>query len=82
MHRTVLRHEKIALQRCQSCCSDYHCPFCGPKVFKPTMERHVATVVHCCLSLICHLAGQKGLDVLAADSYVLACWNPPHCVDF
>ncbi|XP_058629383.1 uncharacterized protein LOC131539083 [Onychostoma macrolepis] len=41
MHRTVLRHEKIALQRCQSCCSDYHCPFCGPKVFKPTMERHV-----------------------------------------
>lgn len=41
MHRTVLRHEKTALQRCQSCCSNYHCPFCGPKVFKPITERHV-----------------------------------------
>ncbi|XP_016305323.1 uncharacterized protein LOC107660517 [Sinocyclocheilus anshuiensis] len=41
MHRTVLRHEKITLQRCQSCCSNYHCPFCRPKVFKPAMERHV-----------------------------------------
>ncbi|KAL1261246.1 hypothetical protein QQF64_006511 [Cirrhinus molitorella] len=40
MHRTVLRHEKIALQRCQSC-SNYHCPFCGPDVFKPTMELHI-----------------------------------------
>ncbi|XP_058614543.1 uncharacterized protein LOC131529049 [Onychostoma macrolepis] len=40
-----------------------------------------ATVANCCLSLICHLAGQKGLDVLAVDSYVLACWSPPHCVD-
>ncbi|XP_067285677.1 uncharacterized protein [Pseudorasbora parva] len=40
-----------------------------------------ATVVNCCLSLICHLAGEKGLDVLAVDSNVLACWSPPHCVD-
>ncbi|KAF4118983.1 hypothetical protein G5714_001034 [Onychostoma macrolepis] len=40
-----------------------------------------ATVANCCLSLICHLAGQKGSDVLAVDSYVLACWSPPHCVD-
>ncbi|KAL1277203.1 hypothetical protein QQF64_023876 [Cirrhinus molitorella] len=40
-----------------------------------------ATVANCCLSLICHLAGQKGLDVLAVDSYVLACWSPPHCID-
>ncbi|XP_073671172.1 uncharacterized protein [Paramisgurnus dabryanus] len=40
-----------------------------------------ATVVNCCLSLICYLARQKGLDVLAVDSYVLACWSPPHCLD-
>ncbi|XP_059409379.1 uncharacterized protein LOC132143274 [Carassius carassius] len=56
MHRTVLlRDEKIALQRCQSCCSNYHCPFCGPKVFKPTMNLHVVEN-HVCnhLSLAVH----------------------------
>ncbi|KAG1958031.1 hypothetical protein F2P79_006441 [Pimephales promelas] len=41
MHRTVLRHEQVVIQRCQSCCCNYHCPFCGPKVFKPTTELHV-----------------------------------------
>lgn len=41
MHKTVLRHGQISLQRCQGCCSNYHCPYCGPKVFKPTRELHV-----------------------------------------
>ncbi|KAM4620077.1 uncharacterized protein ACJ7VT_006802 [Polymixia lowei] len=37
-HITVQRGEEgPALQRCSECCKMFHCPFCKPSVFRPTV---------------------------------------------
>ncbi|XP_073671205.1 uncharacterized protein [Paramisgurnus dabryanus] len=64
MHRTVLRHGQIVLQRCQSCCSNYHCPFCGPKVFKPTTNFHMVKN---------HVSNHLSLAVQHEDFLIVKC---------
>ncbi|XP_017328541.1 uncharacterized protein LOC108268219 isoform X1 [Ictalurus punctatus] len=40
-HVTIQNGGPIQLAKCVQCCSKYHCPFCKPEVFKPTVESKV-----------------------------------------
>ncbi|KAJ8370516.1 hypothetical protein SKAU_G00105440 [Synaphobranchus kaupii] len=41
-HITIQRGRSLPpLAKCTSCCRSYHCPFCGPSVFRPTKPNRV-----------------------------------------
>ncbi|XP_007259897.3 uncharacterized protein LOC103032101 [Astyanax mexicanus] len=37
-HITIQSGSPIKLTRCFTCCEKFHCPFCKPEVYKPTVE--------------------------------------------
>ncbi|KAI5104653.1 gastrula zinc finger protein XlCGF57.1-like isoform X2 [Silurus meridionalis] len=41
LHVTIQNGGPIQLVKCVQCCSKYHCPFCKPEIFKPTVESKV-----------------------------------------
>ncbi|KAK2860077.1 hypothetical protein Q7C36_004243 [Tachysurus vachellii] len=41
LHVTIQTGRPIQLAKCVQCCTKYHCPFCKPEVFKPTVESKV-----------------------------------------
>ncbi|KAK2898631.1 hypothetical protein Q8A67_010049 [Cirrhinus molitorella] len=73
LHKTILRaEEQPALQRCEDCCSLYHCPFCGPEMFKPTIKSK-------CLK---HLQGHRRRAIRHKEFFIfkchLKCRTAPH----
>uniref|UniRef100_A0A8C2HCX9 acylaminoacyl-peptidase n=1 Tax=Cyprinus carpio TaxID=7962 RepID=A0A8C2HCX9_CYPCA len=73
LHKTILRgEEQPALQKCKDCCSLYHCPFCGPEMFKPTIKSK-------CLK---HLLGHRRRAIRHKEFFIfkchLKCRTAPH----
>ncbi|XP_058640130.1 S9 family peptidase isoform X2 [Onychostoma macrolepis] len=73
LHKTILRgEEQPSLQRCEDCCSLYHCPFCGPEMFKPTIKSK-------CLK---HLQGHRRRAIRHKEFFIfkchLKCRTAPH----
>ncbi|XP_048065955.1 S9 family peptidase isoform X1 [Megalobrama amblycephala] len=73
LHKTILRgEEQPAVQRCEDCCSLYHCPFCGPEMFKPTIKSK-------CLK---HLQGHRRRAIRHKEFFIfkchLKCRTAPH----
>ncbi|XP_042585740.1 S9 family peptidase isoform X2 [Cyprinus carpio] len=73
LHKTILRgEEQPTLQRCEDYCSLYHCPFCGPEMFKPTIKSK-------CLK---HLEGHRRRAIRHKEFFIfkchLKCRTAPH----
>ncbi|XP_043102724.1 S9 family peptidase isoform X2 [Puntigrus tetrazona] len=73
LHKSILRgEEQPTLQRCEDCCSFYHCPFCGPEMFKPTIKSK-------CLK---HLQGHRRRAIRHKEFFIfkchLKCRTAPH----
>ncbi|XP_026126571.1 acylamino-acid-releasing enzyme [Carassius auratus] len=73
LHKTILRgEEQPTLVRCEDCCSLYHCPFCGPDMFKPTIQSK-------CLK---HLQGHRRRAIRHKEFFIfkchLKCRTAPH----
>ncbi|XDV48979.1 hypothetical protein PO909_018321 [Leuciscus waleckii] len=63
-HKTILRgEEQPTLQRCEDCCSLYHCPFCVPEMFKPTIKSK-------CLK---HLQGHRRRAIRHKEFFIFKC---------
>ncbi|XP_058251858.1 zinc finger protein with KRAB and SCAN domains 8-like [Hemibagrus wyckioides] len=41
LHVTIQNGGPIQLAKCVQCCTKYHCPFCKPEIFKPTVKSKV-----------------------------------------
>ncbi|XP_039534603.1 S9 family peptidase isoform X1 [Pimephales promelas] len=64
LHKTILRgEEQPTLQRCEDCCSLYHCPFCVPEMFKPTIKSK-------CLK---HLQGHRRRAIRHKEFFIFKC---------
>ncbi|XP_051526045.1 acylamino-acid-releasing enzyme-like isoform X2 [Myxocyprinus asiaticus] len=73
LHRTILRgEEQPVVKRCVECCSLYHCPYCGPDMFKPTIKSK-------CLK---HLQGHRRRAIRHKEFFIfkchLKCRTAPH----
>ncbi|KAI7797608.1 putative acylamino-acid-releasing enzyme, partial [Triplophysa rosa] len=64
LHKTILRGEQQpVVQKCQECCSLYHCPYCGPEMFKPTIKSK-------CLK---HLQGHRRRAIRHKEFLIFKC---------
>ncbi|KAJ8342745.1 hypothetical protein SKAU_G00326730 [Synaphobranchus kaupii] len=64
LHVTIQRGQSLLLlEKCVQCCTLYHCPFCKPKVFKPTVHS----------KLLKHLEAHKNRAVQYKEYTIYKC---------